>query len=220
MDAVPPRSSACPGRAGHVPVGPSRCTTWGRGMRDGAGHECPAPGGLIGTCRARQRRARASSTAPPSTTTFCVWLAHSIGGPLREIRQAARLACGTSSTVRSSVDSATRTALDRRALTTRSQRRSTPDGHGSMTHHRAVHSGVSVRRSLGREDIDRHEATLHSGAGSSPPGGQGVVGSNPAVPTKERPAQLAFGVECGECVRGFVTLDFARTSVRFTRRCC
>src|SRR5947209_16588821 len=69
-------------------------------------------------------------------------------------------------------------ALDRRALTTRSQRRSTPNGHGSMTHHRPVHGDVSMRRSIGCEDIGRHEATLHSRAWSS----LGVKGSWVRIP--------------------------------------
>jgi hypothetical protein len=67
----------------------------------------------------------------------------------------------------SSVDAAPRTALDWRSLTTRSQRRSTPYGHGRMRHHQSAHSSVRIERSTGLEDIGRHVATLHSRAWSS-----------------------------------------------------
>jgi hypothetical protein len=79
---------------------------------------------------------------------------------------------------RSSVDATTRTALDPRALTTRSHRRSTPGGHGSTTQHRSTPRRVNIGRSIGREDIGRHEPTLHSRAVPS----LGVKGSWVRIP--------------------------------------
>jgi hypothetical protein len=186
VEAVPPDQSASPGRVSVVPV---RHYVEGRRSGQGPGAGVPVGWRRVGSCPDPGTACPVSRRRdwPGCLWTRCCRIGLRAGQFARARRRTAggrdSLGVGHLVSVRkSSVDAATRTALDPSALTTRSQRRSTPDGHGGMTQHRSAHRCVNMGRSIGCENIGRHEATLHSGAGSSL-GGQGVVGSNPAVPT-------------------------------------